>query len=83
MGIGYAVSYFSASLSPLMWVAMAATVSVMGVYGDLVESQLKRSLRVKNSGRGLPGHGGFMDRFDGMLLAVLGVLLLLKVAEKL
>ncbi|MEM6298328.1 MAG: phosphatidate cytidylyltransferase [Bacteroidota bacterium] len=82
MGIGYGVSFFSDSLSPLMWVSMAATVSVMGIYGDLVESQLKRSLRVKNSGRGLPGHGGFMDRFDGMLLAVLGVLLLLEITEK-
>ena len=44
-------------------------VVVAGTLGDLVESQLKRSLAIKDSGSSIPGHGGFLDRFDGLLIS--------------
>lgn len=48
---------------------LALLIGVFGVFGDLVESQLKRNFEVKDSGRIMPGHGGLLDRFDGALLA--------------
>lgn len=47
----------------------AFLVSAFGTMGDLMESLLKRSIKVKDSGRFLPGHGGVLDRFDSVLLA--------------
>lgn len=61
---------YNAVLSPLEWMALGLIVSISGTYGDLAESLLKRSIHIKDSGSLLPGHGGFLDRFDGFLLAV-------------
>lgn len=54
----------------LFWLGLGLTVCIFGTWGDLVESQLKRTLGVKDSGRFLPGHGGALDRFDSALLAI-------------
>src|SRR5687768_8989334 len=48
---------------------LALIVTVAGTFGDLFESKLKRMAGVKDSGRIMPGHGGFLDRFDSLLFA--------------
>ena len=51
-------------------IAMAVVLNVMGVYGDLIESQWKRHYEIKDSGNLIPGHGGLLDRFDSALVAI-------------
>lgn len=60
------------------WIAVAALAAVFGTLGDLLESKLKRMAGVKDSGRIMPGHGGFLDRFDSLLIATPFVWLYLK-----
>ena len=59
-----------ADFSPALWYGIAAITTVFGGIGDLVESMLKRSLSIKDSGNILPGHGGILDRFDAILFSV-------------
>ena len=52
------------------WLGFALVVIVFGTWGDLVESLIKRQFSIKDSGNALPGHGGWLDRFDSALLAI-------------
>jgi len=66
---GYILSSFYHELSWDKWVIMAILIGCFGTLGDLVESMFKRSINIKDSGGILPGHGGLLDRFDGLLLS--------------
>jgi phosphatidate cytidylyltransferase len=52
------------------WLIIASLVFVFASIGDLVESLLKRSLDIKDSGSIMPGHGGFLDRFDAFIFVI-------------
>jgi phosphatidate cytidylyltransferase len=70
---------FNFELLPLwQWIGVAVLIVVGGTYGDLVESLFKRSILIKDSGSLIPGHGGFLDRFDSLLLAVPFIVAFLK-----
>jgi phosphatidate cytidylyltransferase len=56
-------------VNKIHWVVISIIVSVAGTYGDLIESMLKRSTGVKDSGTVMPGHGGFLDRFDSTIVS--------------
>jgi len=78
IGVGYIISIFYPELHYILWMIMAVIVSCAGTMGDLVESAFKRSIDAKDSGSILPGHGGILDRFDGVFLSTPFVLVMLQ-----
>jgi phosphatidate cytidylyltransferase len=65
----YGISCYFNSLTFGQWLIVALIIIIGGTFGDLVESLLKRSMEIKDSSDSLPGHGGFLDRFDGLLIS--------------
>jgi phosphatidate cytidylyltransferase len=65
--VSWLLSMIIPDFSRSEWLALGAVAAVMGTAGDLVESMLKRSVHIKDSGNIMPGHGGFLDRFDSLI----------------
>ncbi|HRH66034.1 MAG TPA: phosphatidate cytidylyltransferase, partial [Bacteroidia bacterium] len=63
------VSKYFTNLDPVNWFIIAGIIVLTGTLGDLVESLFKRSVHIKDSSALLPGHGGVLDRFDGLFIS--------------
>lgn len=70
LGASFVVAHYFDIMGLDAWLVIGTMIAVTGTYGDLVESMLKRSLKIKDSGSTIPGHGGLLDRFDSFLLAI-------------
>lgn len=70
LAASYAFPDWFGALSPARLCGLGLTVAIFSTWGDLVESLIKRSTGVKDSGRLLPGHGGMLDRIDSLLLVI-------------
>lgn len=70
IGIAYVLSIWFTELYTTNWLVLGGIVAVFGSLGDLVESMLKRSKNIKDSGTILPGHGGLLDRFDAFIFLI-------------
>ena len=74
---GIILYYIYDKNSIVFYLLLALTVWIMGTLGDLVESKLKRTIGVKDSGDIMPGHGGFLDRFDSFIFLLPWIALLI------
>ena len=72
------IAYFTELIKVKNAAIIAALCAIFGTLGDLFESKLKRMANVKDSGSFMPGHGGFLDRFDSLLFAVPAVWIYIK-----
>lgn len=72
IGVGLVFAYLvpTSIYSPMFWIVSAIIIAPTAIVGDLLESLLKRSLNIKDSGNIMPGHGGILDRFDATLFAI-------------
>ena len=77
--VGYFLSSGFEMQAVSQWMIVAAIAAIAGTIGDLLQSKLKRLANVKDSGAMMPGHGGFLDRFDSLIMATPFVWLYIKV----
>tara|TARA_Y100000590_G_C15607108_1_gene972381 strand:- start:32 stop:862 length:831 start_codon:yes stop_codon:yes gene_type:complete len=81
LGGGFVGAVFGEIVISMFWLngmLLAVVLAIVGQFGDLIESKIKRLCNVKDSGKILPGHGGILDRIDGHMLAAPAFYYLLK-----
>jgi len=66
---GFVFSLLIPEIKLINWLIFSEIIVIFGTFGDLIESLMKRTVNIKDSGDLIPGHGGLLDRFDSMLLA--------------
>ena len=81
--LAYFLWVFFDFYSYYFWAIFSIIVLISAVFGDLFESLLKRNFNLKDSGNKLPGHGGFLDRFDSIFFVIPYVFFYLKIVDQL
>lgn len=78
LAVGFLLHQIFNEYSLIFWVGASIIIWLIGMYGDLVESSMKRMYHIKDTGHILPGHGGFLDRFDSFIFVIPFILVWMK-----
>jgi len=80
--VAHFISIYCPGLSRTEWLSITVIILITSTLGDLVESMFKRSISIKDSGTILPGHGGMLDRFDGLFISAPFVIVFLEFVHR-